>query len=133
MNKMKQVVVAIIEKNNQVLIVQRKDKEKGKDGSVLSWAFPGGSVEEEAKEEAVKREVFEETGYQVTVEQLISSRHHPQFPVEIFYYACQPISRKQNLVSKEVSQSKWVNPEELTQYFTTDLSPGVAKYFELKK
>lgn len=128
---MKQVVVGIIEKDNKVLIVQRKDKETGKDGSVLSWVFPGGSVEDETKQQAVKREVFEETGYQVKVKQLISSRRHPQFPVEIFYYSCQPIAEKQDIVSNEVSQLKWVKPEELTTYFTTDLSPGVTKYYKL--
>jgi mutator protein MutT len=112
--KIKQIVVGIIEREGKILIVQRKEKEKGTDGSVLTWVFPGGSVENESKEEAVQREVLEETGCQVKVRKLISSRMHPQFPVEIFYYACQLLNVNQKSISEEINQVKWIEPEELT-------------------
>ncbi len=128
---MKKVVVGIIKKEGGVLIVQRKNKEKSKDGSVLSWVFPGGAVENETKREAVKREVLEETGCKIKVEQLISSRHHPQFPVKIFYYSCRLVEEEAEPDTKEIEQIKWVKPEELTSYFTTDLDDGVAKYFDI--
>jgi 8-oxo-dGTP pyrophosphatase MutT (NUDIX family) len=54
-------VSAIIVKNKKVLLMHRK-----KDGEEY-WVFPGGGVEEnETSEQAIKREVLEETSLKVT-------------------------------------------------------------------
>ena len=54
-----EVVAAIIEVEDLVLVVQRKENEKAYKS--LKWEFPGGKVEEgERPEDAVVREVKEE-------------------------------------------------------------------------
>ncbi|MDA7549193.1 NUDIX domain-containing protein, partial [bacterium] len=54
-----EVVAAIIEVEDLVLVVQRKENEKAYKS--LKWEFPGGKVEEgERPEDAVVREVNEE-------------------------------------------------------------------------
>ncbi len=72
----KQVVLGIM-KNTQgkVLIVNRVHPEKTSDGQVLSWAFPGGNIHTgETDEQALAREMKEETGYEVKVGEKISER-----------------------------------------------------------
>lgn len=133
--KFKKVVVAIVQNSvSKVLVVERKDKEKGTGGAILSWQFPGGSVKHiEDLEVAVKRECKEETGYEVTVKEKISSRIHPQFPVEIYYYHCElENSERQKIVSSDISQAKWVNPDQLKNIFTSNLDDKVADFLKVK-
>jgi 8-oxo-dGTP diphosphatase len=56
------IVEAIIkDKNDKVLLLQRSDKNKHYLGK---WQLPGGKVDSgETVEEAIQREVFEETGF----------------------------------------------------------------------
>jgi len=62
MIRMVSVVEAIIHDNDgKVLLLKRSDKNRYYLGK---WQLPGGKVEdEETLEEAIQREVFEETGY----------------------------------------------------------------------
>lgn len=56
------VVVAVVKKDNKILMVQRN--EEINPGAHLLWEFPGGKVEfGETLEEALVREVKEETGF----------------------------------------------------------------------
>ena len=58
------MVRAFIEKNGKILLTQEK-KER-------SWETPGGSVRlHETLEQAIKREVLEETGYSVKIKNLM--------------------------------------------------------------
>jgi 8-oxo-dGTP pyrophosphatase MutT (NUDIX family) len=58
------MVRAFIEKNNKILLTQER-KER-------SWETPGGSVRlHETLEQALRREVLEETGYSAKIENLI--------------------------------------------------------------
>lgn len=125
------VVLAVIQNNKRVLIAQRDKKEKGLDESVLTWVFPGGQVEEtETKENAVIREVLEETGLKVKSPILISSRKHPQFPVLIHYYSFNTTDDKTK-PGKDIKQLKWVNPKEIPSYFTTNFDKNVARYLKV--
>lgn len=129
------VCIGIVQNSSgQVLIIERQKKETGSNGAVLSWAFPGGIPENhETREQAVQRELLEETGYEVLVQSFISSRDHPQFPVKIYYYACTPVSEENReiIADDEVKQIKWVNPLDLRNYFTTDLALEVAKHLKI--
>ena len=59
----KQVVGAIISDGTKILLAQRSCKELNN-----KWEFPGGKVEEgESHEDALKREINEELGIQITV------------------------------------------------------------------
>jgi 8-oxo-dGTP diphosphatase len=119
----------VLNNKEEVLIIRRKVIEKGADGSVLQWAFPGGKQRlDETREECVKREVLAETGYDIESIKQISIRVHPQFPVTIVYHLCslkasEPIDRPSE--PHEIAEIKWVKSEEIKKLFTTDINPKV--------
>ena len=133
--KDKGIAVGIIKNpGGKVLIIERVRKETGTDGSKLTWVFPGGKLDgDENFEQAVVREVMMETGYNVKVIELISERTHPQFDVPIKYYACELVEFRTRPIQEvhEVATLKWVAPQDLKDYFTTDIEPKVAKYLGL--
>lgn len=64
-------VGGFLKHDGRVLMVQR-----GKDPGKGRWTFPGGFLEEdEAPDEGLVREVFEETGLRVSVDGLLAVRH----------------------------------------------------------
>ena len=115
----------------EVLLIRRVKKEVGKGGAVLTWAFPGGKQKfKESREECVKREILDETGYDVESIKQISLRMHPQFSILIVYHRCKLLSPKQ--IKKpsephEVAEIRWVKPEEIKKLITTDLDPQVSR------
>ncbi len=130
-----QICLGIVQNaNKEVLIVQRAKEEKGTSEVKLSWAFPGGTLENgESKEETVTRELLEETGYKVNVISVISERQHPQFPVYIYYLECileqnNPVGTPQD---EDIKQIKWVSSKDIRSYFSTNLDPKVKKYLGL--
>jgi len=81
-------VLAIIIKNKKVLIRQRPDK-----GLLAGlWEFPGGKIEptDKSPEDALKREVFEETGLNVEVKARLGQVVHfyTQFKVQLTAFFC---------------------------------------------
>lgn len=57
---MKEAAIAVIFRNDQLLLIKRRD--------VPVWVFPGGGIDEgETPEQAVLREVWEETGLRVQI------------------------------------------------------------------
>jgi ADP-ribose pyrophosphatase YjhB (NUDIX family) len=115
----------------EVLMIRRVKKEVGKDGAVLTWAFPGGKQGfKESREECVKREVLDETGYDIESTKQISLRMHPQFSILIVYHRCKLVSPKQVQKPREpheVAEIRWVKPEEIKKLITTDLDPNVSR------
>lgn len=113
---MKQVNVAygcIINSNNQVLLVYNQDAKH--------WSMPGGKVEkDEYLDAACIREVYEETGVKVKVNQLIAlneckllnTGEHALF----FTFHCDIIGGKEVIMNpNEISKIKWVSFEEANQ------------------
>ncbi len=125
----------VLNKKGQVLMIRRVKKESGKNGSVLSWAFPAGKQRyNETRSNCVKREVLDETGYEIKPIREISMRVHPQFPIFIVYHLCDLISEKpvaKPIEPDEVAEIKWVKPEEIKNLITTDLDPRVSKVLGL--
>ena len=84
---MKNVVAAIIKKNNQFLIVQRnKNKHLG-----LKWEFPGGKVQEsETFEKALLREIKEELNITIIIHEKIAEEKYKDDKIDIVlhYYLC---------------------------------------------
>ena len=128
----KEVAAAIIKNSKcQVLIVRRLQEEKGVGSATLSWTFPGGEVEEkEAPEDAVKRNVLDQLNVVVEILHLITERKHPEFPAYIYYYECKLESAETSLKlnTAEISDFKWVKPEEIKNYLTSDFDPTVKEY-----
>ncbi len=130
------IALGIIQnENGEVLIIQRVKEEKGTGEVKLSWAFPGGKIEEgEDNVSASAREVLEETGYSVKINNQISGRKHPQFPVYIHYMSGQLISSEQVDYDKsEIRDIRWIKPELLKDYFTTDFDEKVQTFLEINQ
>ena len=84
---MKQRVRAVIVKNGEVLLIKRVRSDE------IYWVFPGGGVEEgESLEVALRREIFEETGFLVTTGKLYWKRIFrltgKEDENEEFYFIC---------------------------------------------
>lgn len=121
----------VVNDKGEVLLTRRVKQEIGRNGSVLTWAFPAGKQRlNESRSECVKREVLAETGYDVYSIKEISLRYHPQFPVGIVYHLCKLVSPEP--VAKpnepwEIAEIRWVKPKEIKKLITTDLDPEVAR------
>jgi len=126
----------VVNDKNEVLMIRRKQKETGKGGAVLEWAFPGGRQRfDETREECVKRKVLARTGYEIEPIRQISLRIHPQFPVMIVYHLCElvlpePIAKPSE--PHEIAEIKWVSPSQIKNLITTILNPDVAKELGIK-
>lgn len=124
----------VLNKKGEVLIVKRKRKEITKTGKNLIWVFPGGIQEKgETREARVIAEVLRETGYKVKVKKLIHLRLHPDTYKMVSYFFCELESENQNeIIEKdEISEVKWVKPEDLKNYFTTDIDSEVKNFLKI--
>ena len=131
--ELKKITLGIVINEDKVLIIQRSKEEKGSNNAKLSWVFPGGKIEKgESPEQAIIREVMEETGYEVRPLNIISERQYPQFPVHVYYLTCKLRLNKvrSNLSSGEIKKVKWVELSELKDYLTTNLDKKVAEYLK---
>jgi ADP-ribose pyrophosphatase YjhB (NUDIX family)/predicted transcriptional regulator with HTH domain len=126
----------VVNKKGEVLLIKRVEKEKGKGGSVLTWAFPGGKQNlNESRKDYISKEVLGETGYKVKVVGEISMRSHPQFPVFVVYHLCKLVSSKpvaKPEQSHEVSEIRWVKPQKIKKLIKTNLDPAVSLELGLK-
>ncbi|HRW58911.1 MAG TPA: NUDIX hydrolase [Chlamydiales bacterium] len=80
-----QTVIGCVIKNNQILLIKRRD--------VPVWVLPGGGIEEgETLDEAIIREVQEETGLKVKISHKIGE-YTPTNKLTKYthLYACTPI------------------------------------------
>ena len=107
-----EVVAAVIEKDNKIFCAQR-NLTKSMGGK---WEFPGGKIEEgETKEQALIREIKEELGCLVKVNELITVVKHEyeNYFVTLNVYACEVIDgTPKNL---EHIDFKWCEKERLKE------------------
>lgn len=83
------------------------------------WEFPGGVIEEgETPEEAVRREVAEETEFAVSVGKKIGEFRHAYTTcrVTMHGYFCGLEGKRRDAVLHAATESKWVTPEETAAY-----------------
>ncbi|GIU68539.1 MAG: DNA mismatch repair protein MutT [Candidatus Pacearchaeota archaeon] len=124
------IVLGIIfdSKTRKILIGKRKDE---KDIKGLTWAFPGGRPEfGEELEEAIKREVKEETNLDVESLGVIFAKTYPEKrDLLAIYFLCEVVGGKLK-PNEDFSEVKWVSPKELNKYFTTSLHPKLKEYLE---
>jgi 8-oxo-dGTP diphosphatase len=83
------VIVALVKNNgDQYLFLKRKKGEH--DGT--SWSFPSGKIEQgETEEDAVIREVLEETGVTCTPHRKIGERILTSLDIKIHYWIAYPL------------------------------------------
>lgn len=124
------VTAAIIEKDNKILITQRK---KGKHGEFL-WEFPGGKLEKgEAPEDCIIREICEELNIEIKVKDIFDVVYHryENFNLLMLVYKCNYVSGE--IKANEVEDFKWVELKDLKKYEFLEADIGVVNKLVLKK
>jgi ADP-ribose pyrophosphatase YjhB (NUDIX family) len=121
-------VGALIFDGERILLVER-----GKEPLKGYWSLPGGIVETGEKlEDAIRREVAEETGLDVDpyfmfeiFERIISDAEgKPEYHYVLMDYLCRRVSGEPAAAS-DVSQLAWVAEPELRGYRLTEGTLGV--------
>lgn len=114
--------VAMIVKDRKMLATKRIDL--GFPDFHDKWEFPGGGIENgESVEECLKREVKEEVGYAIKVEELIPIFYTSTMPgkdwggyqIFLLFYICTITGGEFKLAPKESSDHGWFTFEELIQ------------------
>jgi 8-oxo-dGTP diphosphatase len=108
------VVAAVIERNNQILICQRRRGQAHE----LKWEFPGGKLESgETPEEALIRELREELAIEAVPDKEIT-RYEYAYPGRppILLIFIQVVSFAGEPRNQVFEQMKWEPRERLPQY-----------------
>ncbi|PYV89310.1 MAG: NUDIX hydrolase [Acidobacteria bacterium] len=122
---MKQVVAALIVKNDKVLVCQRTRHQT----MPLKWEFPGGKIEDgEQPRDALRRELEEELGIDADIgDEVARIRHNYKNggAVELRFYAVREYRGKlENRIFKDM---KWAKPAELPAYDFLEADLGLVK------
>ncbi|MFF5391171.1 NUDIX hydrolase [Streptomyces sp. NPDC013012] len=100
------VAGAVVREDGRLLAIRRADNG--------TWELPGGVLElTEAPEEGVTREVWEETGIRVEVEELTGVYKNTTRGIVALVFRCKP-SGGEERTSTESTAVEWLTPEEIT-------------------
>ena len=108
-----EVVAAILENNDKILIARRKS---GKNMAGF-WEFPGGKKEiNESDKEALKRELMEELSIEVELKNYIgeSVYTYPDKTIKLTAYS--GVITKGKIILSDHDEYKWVSFEEILNY-----------------
>ena len=104
-----EVVAAIIHRDGAYFATQR-----GYGEFEGLWEFPGGKIEPgESREVALKREIQEELGVDIVIEDLICTTEYdyPSFHLTMHCYLCRVEAGE--IVLREHKSARWLRPAEL--------------------
>ncbi|VVC04425.1 ADP-ribose pyrophosphatase [Candidatus Bilamarchaeum dharawalense] len=127
------VAAGIIQKNNKILIAQRK---QGCKREPNKWEFPGGKIEKnETPENALKREIKEELGMDIVVGDLFgeSAKKYPNGDEIILscYFAKLKNNKKPKLTGCQ--KIEWASLEQLTGYDFAEADQAIISLMKMKK
>jgi 8-oxo-dGTP diphosphatase len=111
------VVAVIVNSDGEVLLTKRNVPP-----FLGEWVMPGGKINlGEPIAAALKREVVEEVGLEVEVEEMVDVFEHvtpgeDNYHFVILYYRCSPLSCAINHDRAEVAEARWVPVDELHAY-----------------
>lgn len=110
----KQVVAALIRRNNQILICQRTRHQP----HPLKWEFPGGKLEaDEQPDAALRRELEEELGIAAEIGPKVAAIQHNYGQgnaVELHFYLVDQFAGKiENRIFRDI---RWVTPTRLPDF-----------------
>ena len=104
-----EVVAAIIQRDGAYFATQR-----GYGEFEGMWEFPGGKIEPgESREVALKREIQEELGVDIAIENILCTTEYdyPSFHLTMHCYICSIEAGE--IVLREHKSARWLRPEEL--------------------
>jgi len=107
------VVAAIIRRDSKILITRRFDHVH----LPGLWEFPGGKVEpSESLEVALKREIREELGMEIRVDDEFFRVEHeyPTKTVRLHFFNCMIVQHEPQPL--DVADLRWVGPAELSDF-----------------
>ena len=122
---MKQVVAALIVREEKVLICQRAEGQ----AMPFKWEFPGGKVErDEDLKDALHRELEEELGIDAVIGRKIAAIQHTYAGgngIELYFYRVDHFKNEiQNRIFHDV---RWVDRKDLTTYDFLEADTGLVK------
>ncbi|MEU2971882.1 NUDIX hydrolase [Nocardiopsis alba] len=102
------VAGAVIREDGRMLVIKRRDNG--------NWEPPGGVLElDETPEEGVVREVLEETGIHVEVEQLTGVYKNMSRGIVALVFRCKPSGGEERPTS-EATAVEWLTPDEVKEH-----------------
>jgi 8-oxo-dGTP diphosphatase len=107
------VTCAVIEKDGRILIARRKSG----DQMARKWEFPGGTIEPgETPEQCLKRELLEELGVEIGIDEFICSStwKYDHATIKLLAFKATLISGE--LILHDHAEISWVTPQELADY-----------------
>lgn len=131
------VFVGLVINNGKILLVKRNEPEVK--GAHLKWEFPGGKVDfGETPEQAVVREIREETGVTVRIKRLLPTIQtaYWDYPWGVQHtlllgFECKYISQDKRKKDHHVADVRWVPLVQVDNY---EMLPGGPEFLEeLKK
>ena len=130
--KYRVVTNAIITNRGKILIGKKEEKE----GHPISgeWHFPGGHVDGgEEPEEALKREVKEETDLDVEVHQLVdvTSNTGSDSPFQVIYHV--EADSEEAEAKDDLEEIRWVDPADIKEELDETYSERIGDREEIKK
>jgi len=112
------VVIGVVKEENRYLLTKRQTPKS----EWNKWQFPGGGLEfGEKLDEAVKRELKEETGIDVKIIKRLNRvyeiiREKDKFHGIFFVYLCEMIDKNQKIkINNEASEFGWFTKKEILQ------------------
>lgn len=123
-----EAVVGVIKKHGKYLIQKRPSK--GLLGDL--WEFPGGKIEtNEHPQEALKREIKEELGVEVSPGELLITVQHAytQFRVKLYAYSCS----LESVLKRSTGNYRWVTLKSMRNFPFPSGSVKIVKYLEEKE
>ena len=122
---MKQVVAALILRDNKILICQRLPDQT----MPLKWEFPGGKIEPgEVPVDALRRELQEELGIEATIGRKVAAIEHTYAnggAVQLQFFLVERFTGEiENLIFHDV---RWVSREDMRSYDFLEADVGLVR------
>ncbi|HLD21155.1 MAG TPA: NUDIX domain-containing protein [Patescibacteria group bacterium] len=128
-----EIAVAICERDGKILLIQRRDTNPIWD---KQWEFPGGKLEAgESPEEAVRREIGEETGLVIIESNFFHLHHHDwELPekilrVHLHCFHCSVGEGDVKIEEEKAYQHAWPTPTEALKYDSLSANNDILHLF----
>lgn len=117
------IVCATVVKDNKILLVRHAGVEKVDYGD---WLLPAGSVElGESLEEALRREMMEETGLRIKIVRKLTELVDSYTKDNLVNFLCIPLTSRIE-ISSELKETKWFDLKEIQML--ENIHPGLKKF-----